>query len=201
MSLALGTLSSGKPYDIFGYLSGGSLALEFLAWTDDTTRATDVTIQDGRMAKSGDKTRLLLGSFYTTSTTTTEDSEANRFLFSLYNREHKKLVAVEGEDHSYTTTTEREYGGLTTTRCSVMNGANYPLVMAGSVSIQASAECNFRPGGTDGSVGPYLKGGGARESGAYSVNMRVGLAYTYVSEYGTTSVTFQAGYNYASWWC
>ena len=46
LMLALGTLTSGKPYDVFGYISGGALALELLAWTNDTTRATAVTLQD-----------------------------------------------------------------------------------------------------------------------------------------------------------
>ena len=78
-TLALGTLTSGKPYDVFAYLSSGVLALEMLAWTNDTTRATAITIQDGRYCKSGDKTRLYLGTFYTTATTTTEDSENNRY--------------------------------------------------------------------------------------------------------------------------
>lgn len=59
---------------------------EHAAWTDDTTRATAVTLQDGRYCKSGDKTRLLLGTFSTTSATTTEDSDRNRHLSNVYNR-------------------------------------------------------------------------------------------------------------------
>ena len=47
-SLALGTLTSGKNYDVFGYVSGGALTLESLVWTSDTARATAVTLQDGR---------------------------------------------------------------------------------------------------------------------------------------------------------
>jgi hypothetical protein len=93
ISLALGTLTSGKPYDVFGFLSGGTLAMESLVWTNDTTRATAVTYQDSRLCKSGDKTRRLLGTFYTTSTTTTEDSAANRYLSNLYNAVRKPLAA------------------------------------------------------------------------------------------------------------
>ena len=94
-TLALGTLTSGKPYDVFAYLSSGALALESLAWTNDTTRATAITIQDGRYCKSGDKTRLYLGTFYTTSTTTTEDSAAKRFLWNAYNRNARTLFVTD----------------------------------------------------------------------------------------------------------
>ncbi|MBK8108690.1 MAG: hypothetical protein IPK42_24900, partial [Betaproteobacteria bacterium] len=83
---ALSGLTSGKPYDVFAYLSSGALATELLVWTNDTTRATAVTLQDGRYCKSGDKTRLLLGTIYTTGTTTTEDSVANRYVWNIYNK-------------------------------------------------------------------------------------------------------------------
>lgn len=90
-TLALGTLTSGRPYDVFAYISSGVLALEVLAWTNDTTRATAVTIQDGRYCKSGDKTRLYLGTFYTTATTTTEDSKVKRYLWNAYNQAPKQM--------------------------------------------------------------------------------------------------------------
>lgn len=84
-TLALSGLTSGKPYDVFGYLSAGALALEALVWTDDTTRATDITRQDGRYCKSGDKTRLWLGSFYSTGTDSTERSTGSLYLVNGYN--------------------------------------------------------------------------------------------------------------------
>lgn len=94
LSLALGTLTSGRPYDVFAYLTGSPLApaLELLAWTNGTTRATAVTLQDGRYCKSGSKTRLYLGTFYTTATTTTEDSATRRFVWNAYNRRPRKLA-------------------------------------------------------------------------------------------------------------
>lgn len=116
-SLALGTLTSGKNYDVFGYLSGGALTLESLVWTSDTARATAVTLQDGRYCKSGDKTRLLLGTFRTTSTTTTEDSGGGttsqtggkRFLCNVYNRARRYMTVIDTTDSwSYTTNTTRQ---------------------------------------------------------------------------------------------
>ncbi len=108
-SLAIGTVTSGLPYDIFGYTSGGVLTLEKLAWTNGTTRATDVTLQDGRRCKSGDKTRRYLGSFYSTSTTQTEDSEAKRFLWNMYNRRLHSLLVVNSTAHNYNTATARPF--------------------------------------------------------------------------------------------
>ena len=109
-SLALGTLTSGANYDVFGFLSSGVLALEMLVWTDNTTRATAVTLQDGRYCKSGDKTRLYLGTFRTTSTTTTEDSgfvsttaARKRFVWNAYNRV-KRVVMIEEDTASWTYT-------------------------------------------------------------------------------------------------
>jgi len=107
-SLALGTLTSGANYDVFGFLSSDVLALEMLVWTNNTARATTVTLQDGRYCKSGDKTRLYLGTFRTTSTTQTEDSgfisttaARKRFVWNAYNRV-RRVVAIEEDTASWT---------------------------------------------------------------------------------------------------
>lgn len=115
-TLALGTVTSGLPYDVFGYLNSGALALEKLAWTNGTTRATAITLQDGRYCKSGDKTRLYLGTLYTTSTTQTEDSASKRFLWNMYNRVERALSCVDATNTwEYTTATWRAANNNTTT--------------------------------------------------------------------------------------
>jgi hypothetical protein len=122
-TLALGTLTSGKPYDVFAYLSSGVLALEMLAWTNDTTRATAITIQDGRYCKSGDKTRLYLGTFYTTATTTTEDSAANRYLWNAYNRAPHAQASAVGTSHTNQNQSRLWNGGSgTLPRCQLVVG-------------------------------------------------------------------------------
>jgi hypothetical protein len=94
-SIALGAMTAGRGYDVFGYLSGGVLALEKLVWTSATARATAVTYQDGRLCKSGDKTRLLLGAFYSDSTTETMDRGSERFLSNLYNQEPRPFSCYD----------------------------------------------------------------------------------------------------------
>jgi hypothetical protein len=123
-TLALGTLTSGKCYDVFGYLSSGVLALEALVWTSDLVRATAVTLQDGRYCKSGDKTRLYLGTFYTTSTTTTEDSLTKRYLFNQYNRVKRPCAGpTETTDSwNYSTTTWRQARATATNQFEYVNG-------------------------------------------------------------------------------
>lgn len=104
-SLALSGLTSGKPYDVFCYDNSGTPTLEFLVWTNDTTRATALTYQDGVLVKSGAATRRYLGTFYTTGTTTTEDSAAKRFLYNYYYRVERPLIAALETTNTWTYTT------------------------------------------------------------------------------------------------
>jgi hypothetical protein len=84
-SLAL-TLTSANNYDVFLYNNSGTLTLETLIWTNDTTRATALVLQDGVLVKSGATTRRYLGTIRASGTNTTEDSAARRFVWNFYNR-------------------------------------------------------------------------------------------------------------------
>ncbi len=113
-SVAIGTVTADIGHDVFGYESGGTLALEKLAWTSATARATAITLQDGRYCKSGDKTRLWLGSFYSKSTTVTDDSENNRYLFNAYNRVQRRgYISDSPTGYVYSTNTFRAWNGYT----------------------------------------------------------------------------------------
>lgn len=128
-SLALGTVTSGLPYDVFGYLSSNDLALEKVAWTNSTTRATALARVDGRVVKSGDTTRLYLGTFYTTSTTTTEDSETKRLIWNYYNRVIRKVKVVDTTNNwTYSTTTWRSWNNSTANRIEILTGLAYDCI-------------------------------------------------------------------------
>lgn len=88
LSLALGTLTASRGYDVWLYAtSETAAALEILVWTSATARATALARDSaGRYVKSGDTTRLYVGSFYSTSTTVTDDTAAKRFVWNFYNR-------------------------------------------------------------------------------------------------------------------
>jgi hypothetical protein len=71
------------------------VSLEVLAWASATARATAVTFQTRGYRKSGDRTRLLVGSFYTTGTTTTEQSATKNFVSNFYNRRARNMARYE----------------------------------------------------------------------------------------------------------
>ncbi len=135
-SLALSGLTSGKPYDVFCYDNAGTPTLEFLVWTNDTTRATALAYQDGVLVKSGDATRRYLGTFYTTATTTTEDSVSKRYLWNYYNRVARQLERKETTGSwTYTTATWRQANGATANQVNFVVGVVEDSV---SASVDAS---------------------------------------------------------------
>lgn len=136
-SLALGTLISGKPYDVFCYDNAGVPTLELLVWTNDTTRATSLFTQNGVLSKSGDATRRYMGTLYTTSTTTTEDSEVNRYLFSYYHRVRKSLRKTDSTaSWTYTTAGWRQANAAAANQVNVMIGV---AEMSVNVSVLGAA--------------------------------------------------------------
>ena len=95
-SLALGTLSSGVNYDTFMYSNSGTLTLAASSWASNTARTTAISLQDGVYVKTSDKSHRYLGTFRTTATTTTEDSEAKRFVYNVNNQVPRHSLGVLG---------------------------------------------------------------------------------------------------------
>lgn len=192
-SEALGTITSGRPYDVFGFLSSGALDLEILSWTSDTARATAVTLQDGRYCKSGDKTRLLLGTFRTTATTTTEDSVTKRFVSNVYNRVPRRLFKTESTDNwSYSSTTTRQANA---------NAGNQVEVVA-SLTDHALALSMFCMGASSGPA--YFSAGiGEDSTTAYSseiINYQGGGTITTLIPLAANLSKMPAvGYHYYAW--
>lgn len=106
LSLALGTMTASRGYDVWLYAtSETAAALEILVWTSATARATALARDSaGRYVKSGDTTRLYVGSFYSTSTTVTDDTAAKRFVWNFYNRISRSWNAQDSTA-SYTANT------------------------------------------------------------------------------------------------
>jgi len=285
-SLALGTLVNGHAYDVFAYLSSGTVTLEKLAWGNatvtvtiaspgvvtwtghglatgnafiftttgalptglsantvyfvtkvdantfklstslanvaagtfintsgtqsgthtgysPTNRATAITIQDGRYCKSGDKTRLYLGSFCATSTSATEDSISKRFVWNMYNRVPRPLFKAETgtANWSYTTASWRSANNSTANRVEIIRGLNEDAVMLELLSSsQSSAGATTSAGiGLDSTTAPtgaspLLGGGGVAyyQSGTAAYDGFPGLGYHCFQalEYGGTSASF-----------
>lgn len=199
--LALGTLTASKNYDVFAYLSAGVLTLEALVWTDDSTRATAVTLQDGRYCKSGDKTRLLLGTFYTASTTTTEDSANNRYVANVYNKKPRIVKSFSTTSHTYTTATSREFNaGTGVTRGNFITCEGVVAVFLGMTAVMSRAAA-----GTIANLCPVIDnvsvitevgnvtyyGTGAIQVPAVALTtIAAGKHFISCSEYGMSSVTY-----------
>jgi hypothetical protein len=97
LSITLTGLTSGSNYDVFVLYNSATSPYFFLElsdpWTNATTRADALVLQDGVWVKSADHTQRFLGTFQATSATTAEDSAVNRLLWNFYNR-HPRYVAV-----------------------------------------------------------------------------------------------------------
>ena len=88
--------TTSTPFDIFAYDNAGTVALEALDWTNDTTRATALVLQDGVLVKTGATTRRYLGTGRTTTVSgQTEDSKLKRYLWNYYNRVPRHLERTE----------------------------------------------------------------------------------------------------------
>ena len=144
-SLALGTLSSGKPYDVFCYDNAGVPTLEFLVWTDDTTRATALTYQDGVLSKTGALTRRYLGTFYTTSTTQTEDSAAKRYLWNYYHRITRFMKVVDATNSwSYSTAAFQQANAAVGNQVSYVCGVAEDRVRAWATGFASNSTATLR---------------------------------------------------------
>ncbi len=104
-----------------------------------TNRQTAVTLQDGVLCKSGDKTRRYLGTFLTTATTTTEDSAAKRFVWNYYNRVCRTMINVTETSDSWGYST----GSYRQSNANVANQLAYVCGIAEEpVEAYAYAICN-----------------------------------------------------------
>jgi hypothetical protein len=143
VSISLTGISTTAPTDVFGIISSGALALELLVWTNDTTRATGLTRQDGVWTKTGDATRRYLGTIYGSAANVCEDSTSRRYVWNADNRVSRNLFATDSTDSwTYTTAAWREANGgstIGTTRVALVRGLNEDLVTARVVGVGVNA--------------------------------------------------------------
>ncbi len=95
ISLSLAGLTAGKNYDIFLHDLAGSLELQAVAWTADTTRAAALDWQDGVAVQSGAPEYRYLGTIRTSAAGQCEDSRTKRFVWNAYNRCVRPLRVAE----------------------------------------------------------------------------------------------------------
>lgn len=126
-------------HDVFCYDNSGVPTLEVLVWTNDTTRATALTYQNGILVKTGATTRRYLGSFYSTTAGNgqTEDSFAKRYVWNYNNRVVRPMRVTDATDSwSYGTATIRQANASTANQIEVVIGYSEDRVRA---QVQAAA--------------------------------------------------------------
>ena len=116
-SIDFSAKTAAKTYDIFAYWDSGTgeVKIEELVWTDDTTRATDLTLSNGVYYKLGDTTRKYLGTVYAydnAGTTKIRDEKSYRYVCNYYNKLEKHLITYNSTaSWTYSTNTSREWNG------------------------------------------------------------------------------------------
>lgn len=169
--------STSQMYDIF--IVDGTLALEALAWTNDTTRATALTTQDGVLVKTGDATRRYLGSFRTTgSSGQTEDSIAKRYVWNYYNRSIRHMRSVDTTNTwSYNTASYRQANAAAANQLDFVCGVSENPVFAnvmGQIQVAFGATSSgMTLGGTGIGVGVNVTNSNSAQImsfGGYNIN-------------------------------
>lgn len=132
VSLALGTLTSGKNYDVFAYCSNassGTVTLELsAAWSTDTARTDALARQDGIWVKSGTPTRRYVGTIRTISTTQITDTKAQRFVWNMYNRVDRELYIEDTTaSWTYNSATFRQVRATASNKVEVICGQPMPF--------------------------------------------------------------------------
>lgn len=124
ITISLGGLTASKPYDIFAFDNAGTVTIETLVWTNTTTRATALTMQDGVLVKTGATTRRYLGSvFINSSGGQTDDTVLKRYIWNYYNRVRKHLRAADSTDSwTYTTAAFHQANANAANQVEVMVG-------------------------------------------------------------------------------
>lgn len=131
VSVACPSVSS-TVHDIFIYDNAGTITLDATAWTNDTTRATALTTQDGVLVKTGATGRRYVGTIRTTGILgQTEDSVTKRYLWNYYNRVSRSMSVFETTSSwGYTIATWRQARATATNQLDYVCGVSEDMVEA-----------------------------------------------------------------------
>lgn len=183
------------PFDIFVYDNAGTATLETANWTNDTTRATALTLQNGVYVKTGALTRRYLGTGRTTGVSgQTQLTASSALLWNYYNRRPRSLNCVDATNTwTYTTNTWRAANAsntVGTARVEIVVG-----VAEDQIFIQNNASVSGGTGGTGKYVGVGLN--------SITVNSATAVTLSnsdtfYIPVTATYEGYLAAGYNYIS---
>lgn len=158
ITLALGTLTSGKNYDVFLKSVSGTPTLSLSsAWTSDTVRADALSTLNGVRVLGSDTDKVLVGTIRTVSTTATVFSNRQAFVANEFNR--LPFVMYREDTGSHTPgTTEREWNGGSTLRCEFVSAKPHNGTLSFSVrNANASGNLIMYAGFDAANLGDFIQ--------------------------------------------
>jgi hypothetical protein len=186
-SITLAGLTAGLPYDCF--IVDSTLALELTAWTNATTRATGISLQDGIYVKTGTTTRRYLGTICIAATGQSEDTLLQRYVWNYYNRIRKPLQVFEATDSwTYNSSTFRQARATTSNKVEYVMGVIEDMVEARVNAMSTTSS-------SAGSVGIGLDSTSTDSSNVRNEQASTGQAYVHAMYRGWQGI----GYRYIAW--
>jgi hypothetical protein len=182
--------TSSTPFDIWCSLTtAGGVVIDTTSWTNDTTRATALTLQNGVYVKTGDPGRRYLGTGRTTTTPgQTQDATSGRFLWNYYNRVKRKAT---GSFSTGRTTTSTSFTELNTE----IQNKWIVGVLENDVDVSVAGGCdNSAPGQVSTAVAIDSTTSAARAQIHGSTSASARLTIGMVHSYTPTAV----GYHYST---
>ena len=187
IDINLSGFAANSNFDVFTYDNGsGTVIAETVVWTNDTTRATALALQDGVYVKSGTPTKRYIGTFRTAAIGQCWDTVQTRFVWNYYNRVPRRLYLIEATNSwTYATATFRPWNNSVINRFDFVRGVNEDPV-----------QCTFSGHASQtGTVGATLA------IGLDSASTPTGLISThFLTSVGALSVPYAdmptAGYHY-----
>jgi len=197
LTLALGALTASKPHDIFIYDNSGTLTLSGEVWTNDTTRATALTTQDGIYVKTGAAGYRYLGTIYIDSEQRCQDTASKRYVWNYYNQVQRMLYVFDTTLHTYATATYRAWNNDTSTKIGMVCGIGQDFFAGVSSYLKTDTSDKFAQVGfyMDAENSMYLqraRNGGTsyiQTGGILAVSLPIGYHYIIATEYQTTVAT------------
>lgn len=147
LSIAVPAVAN-QVYDAFLDWNDGSPTLVLTAWTNDTTRATALTTQDGIYVKTGDTQQRYVGTVRTMTAGQLNDAVLYRHVWNYYNRAQRLFLRQETTANwNYTTATIRQANGNTANQVDWVQGVSEdPVSLFLNVRALNSGGDNFSAG-------------------------------------------------------
>ena len=163
-----------------------------------SSRATNIEKTKGVLLKGGDAPRRYLGTFFTSTTTTTEDSVTKRFLWNYYNREDRKLFkAFADTSHTYGTASWQSWNASDAERVEAIIG-----VAEGSVDVMASALCSSPAASEYGVIGIDVDGTATNDADLVDISITTAAdyerAFSHLKHYPAAGYHYYQATEYAS---